>query len=182
VGVHDDVRFARLDDTTSNVFRLSGQHGIPGRASVYRAYRASSVERANVPIQPDGVCHCRQVRLPVAKRPGRRKTMASDQVPIRFAWNGWQKAEVRVDCLEDIHWLQPAGAPRCLIHAYIWCTHIVGRDIPHHCGDTDGPHRLLICVIKHDVSSITYEELSRRATGLAPLSIACAERERIPSA
>jgi hypothetical protein len=108
--------------------------------------------------------------------------MGSALVPIRFAWNGWQKAEVRLDCLEDIHWLQPAGAPRGLVHAYIRCTHIVGRETPHQCGGTDGPHRLLICVLKHDVSSIAYDELLRRANDPAPLSSACAERERAPGA
>jgi hypothetical protein len=91
-------------------------------------------------------------------------------IQVRSAWNAWRAAEVLADSLEDIHWLQPSGAPRRLVHGYTWCTHIVGGEIPHGCSGTDGPHRLLVCVLKHDASPTIHSDLSRRADVRAGLS------------
>jgi hypothetical protein len=83
-------------------------------------------------------------------------------VPVRRAWNGWQTAEVRLGELHGIHWHQPAGAPRPLIHAYVDCTRTQGQ-IAHDCGTTPAPHRLLVCVLKRHAMPIAYRELVRLA-------------------
>jgi hypothetical protein len=84
-------------------------------------------------------------------------------VVVQADWNGWRTAEVRLVDLTDIHWLQPSGAPRPLIHAYIPCTHIKAGQIPHNCEQTEPPHQLLVCILKAHTRADVYEELWRRA-------------------
>jgi hypothetical protein len=84
-------------------------------------------------------------------------------VQVRCAWNAWRTAEVRVADLRDIHWLQPAGAPRPLLHAYVDCNKLVSGQISHDCGGTSRPHKLLICVLKRSAVPQTYGELSQIA-------------------
>jgi len=83
-------------------------------------------------------------------------------VPVRCAWNAWRTAEVRLTDLHDIHWFQPPGAPRPLVHAYVDCTKTHG-EITHDCRTTPPPHRLLVCVIKRQAPSNAYEALVRLA-------------------
>jgi hypothetical protein len=83
-------------------------------------------------------------------------------VSVNGEWHGWETAEVRVGDLETIHWRQPTGAPRPLLHGYISCAKTAGR-LPHACATGTAPHRLLVCVLKkHTVPSI-YAEIARRA-------------------
>jgi hypothetical protein len=84
-------------------------------------------------------------------------------IEIRGAWNAWRTAEVCVRSLLDVHWYQPAGAPRPMVHAYLDCSDIVTGDIPHDCASTPGKHRLLVCVLKRSASPAVYEELAARA-------------------
>jgi hypothetical protein len=82
---------------------------------------------------------------------------------VQLEWNGWRTAEVRLSDLQDIHWWQPSGAPRALVHGYIWCAGRTVGAIPHDCERSAGPHRVLVCVLKkHNPPSI-YAELVRRA-------------------
>jgi hypothetical protein len=90
------------------------------------------------------------------------------RIHVRDTWNGWLGAEVRVDDLKDVHWSQPAGAPRPILHGYVLCTQMHGR-IPHECDAADRPHWLLVCVLRHCVSPSAYAELVRRAS-LRPTS------------
>ena len=93
--------------------------------------------------------------------------MSADQdvlVNVQGAWNGWRTAEVRLSGLEQIHWLQPSGAPRPLLHGYVSCNAMVSGNIPHECSDTPGPHRFLICVLKQHNTAALYAELAARAT------------------
>ena len=53
-------------------------------------------------------------------------------VPVRCAWNAWQTVEVRLEDLQNVHWYQPPGAPRPMLHAYVDCTKTGGR-IAHDC-------------------------------------------------
>ena len=95
--------------------------------------------------------------------------MTSDEdllVPVRCAWNAWQTAEVRLADLQSIHWFQPPGAPRPLMHAYVECTKTHGQ-IAHDCRTTAAPHRLLVCVLKRHVAPPTYDELVRLAVSVA---------------
>jgi hypothetical protein len=86
-------------------------------------------------------------------------------VPVRCAWNAWQTAEVRLDDLQQIHWYQPAGAPRPLVHAYVDCTKTRGL-IAHDCQTASAPHRLLVCVLKRHAAPFAYNELVRLAAAL----------------
>jgi hypothetical protein len=83
-------------------------------------------------------------------------------VQVRNAWCGWWAAEVDFNDLEDIHWFQPHGAPRAIVHAYVQCTKLRG-DIPHRCTATSRPHRLLVCVLKRYAAPSVHSELMRRA-------------------
>src|SRR5262245_44761397 len=87
-------------------------------------------------------------------------------VPVRCAWNAWQTAEVRLGDLEGIHWYQPTGAPRPLVHAYVDCTKTRGQ-IAHDHQTTPGPHRLLVCVLKRHAAPPAYSELVRLAASAA---------------
>lgn len=84
-------------------------------------------------------------------------------IEVRGAWNAWRTAEVRIGNLFNIHWFQPAGAPRPMVHAYTFCSDIVTGDIPHACADSPGRHRLLVCVLKRSASPALYNELARIA-------------------
>lgn len=91
--------------------------------------------------------------------------MQVDETLIRVHrdWNGCRTAEVRSGDLEQIHWFQPRGAPRPLVHGFVSCASTVSGDIPHECNRDDAPHRLVVCVLKkHTVLSV-YAELTRRA-------------------
>jgi len=87
-------------------------------------------------------------------------------VPVRCSWNAWRTAEVRLGDLEGIHWYQPAGAPRRLVHAYVDCTKMRGL-IAHDCQKTPAPHRLLVCVLKRHLAPPAYSELVRLAASVA---------------
>ena len=88
-----------------------------------------------------------------------------DRVLIRVhdEWDGWHNAEVPLDDLRDIRWLQPARAPRPLLHAYVSCAAIANGEIPHPCRKGDRPHRLLVCVLKKHSPPSIYAEIARRA-------------------
>ncbi len=87
-------------------------------------------------------------------------------IHVRDGWNGWRGAEVCIDDLTGVHWSQPDGAPRGLVHAYVLCTRIRGY-MPHDCDAHTGPHRLLVCVLRRWVAPSVYTELARRADALA---------------
>jgi hypothetical protein len=84
-------------------------------------------------------------------------------IRVHRDWNGYRSAEVRLSDLEQIHWFQPLGAPRPLVHGFVSCASIVSGDIPHKCGPADGPHSLFVCVLKKHTVLSAYAELTRRA-------------------
>lgn len=88
--------------------------------------------------------------------------MSGAEICVQAAWNAWQSAEVRLEHLQNVHWLQPPGAPRPLLHAYVLCTDVVNGNLPHEC-HAGAPHRLLVCVLKSHTIPSVYGELSRRA-------------------
>jgi len=91
--------------------------------------------------------------------------MSSDEmlVTVQREWNGWRTAFVRVGDLQEIHWFQPTGAPRSLIHAYVNCADLIDGEIPHDCESTPRPHRLLVCVLKSHTTVSAYTEIARSA-------------------
>ena len=82
-------------------------------------------------------------------------------VVVQGEWNGWRTAVVRAVDLESPHWLQPAGAPRPLLHAYVPCSAIVSGEVAHDCGSA--PHRLHVCVLKKHTAPAMFETLARMA-------------------
>jgi len=102
-------------------------------------------------------------------------------VPVRCAWNAWQTAEVCLADLQNIHWYQPPGAPRPLVHAYVECTKTQGQ-IAHDCRTTPAPHRLLVCVLKRHAAAPAYLELVRLASPVDACGVARAVGDSQPGA
>jgi hypothetical protein len=86
-------------------------------------------------------------------------------IEVVAEWNGWRTADVLVSDLENVHWFQPVGAPRPLLHAYALCTQLKAGELGHDCGleRAEGPHRLRLCILKSHTPSSTYRELAARA-------------------
>ena len=84
-------------------------------------------------------------------------------IRVQREWNGWQTADVRLCDLQDVHWFQPSGAPRQIVHGYVSCDKIVAGHLPHDCERTRRPDPLLVCVLKSHTSAGAYAELARRA-------------------
>src|SRR6476660_2787215 len=87
---------------------------------------------------------------------------ASTLVVVQRDWSGWRKAMTPMAALEGVHWHQPAGAPRPLIHAYVSCTELTSGDVPHDCAGR-GAHRLLVCVLRQHTAPSVFGALVERA-------------------
>jgi hypothetical protein len=101
-------------------------------------------------------------------------------VAVQSEWNGWRTAMVRAAHLEDVHWEQPTGALRPLLHAVVGCDRLQSGEIAHHCELTPPPHRLLVCVLKSHTPTAVFDELSKRASSCfqrAPDSCSFTARE-----
>jgi hypothetical protein len=92
-----------------------------------------------------------------------RASMDDAILAVQSEWNGWRTAMVRVSQLENVHWAQPAGAPRPLIHAFVHCDRLHSGQITHPCDRTPPPHRLLVCILKSHAQARVFQELARRA-------------------
>ena len=84
-------------------------------------------------------------------------------IAVQTMWNGWKTALVRVGDLENLHWFQPIGAPRALLHAELLCTALRSGSVPHQCDPATRPHRLMVCVIKSHVTAVIFEALANLA-------------------
>lgn len=84
-------------------------------------------------------------------------------IAVQTMWNGWRTALVRVGDLENLHWFQPVGAPRALLHAELLCTALRSGSVPHQCDPATRPHRLMVCVIKSHVTAVIFEALANLA-------------------
>ncbi|MGE3957677.1 MAG: hypothetical protein AB7H96_13230 [Vicinamibacterales bacterium] len=89
-------------------------------------------------------------------------------VVVQRDWNGWRKALVPVPALEDVHWRQPAGAPRPLVHAYVSCDSLLSGEVPHECAG-GGSHRLLVCVLRQHTVPVVFDQLVQQADEAARL-------------
>ena len=103
-------------------------------------------------------------RVPVWDQDRSGAIAESAFVVVHCEWNGWRNAMVKVAHLEDIRWVQPAGAPRPLIHAQVNCTDVRSGHLQHDCEQTSAPHRLLVCVLKSHSAPRVFAELARRAS------------------
>jgi hypothetical protein len=149
----------------------TGEPGNPSRSSAGRAFPKKT---GGVPLGPDG---SRAASWSLLES---MRTLDDMLIPVQREWNGWRTAAVRLGDLQNVHWLQPSGAPVPLVHAYVVCASFVNGDVPHDCGLTPPPHRLLVCVLKKHIAPSAYLELSRRAAERLP--IARADTRHIPPA
>src|SRR5918995_2743204 len=69
-------------------------------------------------------------------------------VTVRPEWNAWHTAMVRWTDLEGVHWAQPVGAPRQLLHAYVSPKKLLSGNILDR-AQTGSP-RIKVCVLKCD--------------------------------
>ena len=83
-------------------------------------------------------------------------------IPVQREWNGWRLAEVRIKDLQDVHWFQPPGAPRALLHGYVSPSTVVSGDLVQPSGGA-AADRLLVCVIKCHTAAPIYTALASRA-------------------
>jgi hypothetical protein len=88
-------------------------------------------------------------------------------IVVQRDWKGWRTAEVRLSDLQHVHWFQPPGAPRPLVHGYVSCGSIVNGSIPHDCDPAAAPHDFLVCVLRRHAVASAYMELARRADARA---------------
>jgi hypothetical protein len=93
---------------------------------------------------------------------------AATQVVVQRDWSGWRKAMAPMTALESVHWRQPAGAPRPLIHAYVSCRDLISGDVPHECGE-QAAHRLLVCILRQHTAPSVFQALVERANAVARL-------------
>ena len=100
------------------------------------------------PAGPDGTADSHPLAFPVT---------------VQCAWDGWETATVYATDLEQLHWRQPEGAPRPLVHGYVQCTRVVSGTLAHACADASRPHRVLVCVLKSRTLPLTFAQLARMA-------------------
>jgi hypothetical protein len=92
------------------------------------------------------------------------------QIRVTSDWNGWHGAEVRLRDIHGLHWRQPDGAPKPLLHGYVACTDVLNGDMPHQCELRSAPHPLLVCIIRRHTVPALYAELVRRIDDPQPES------------
>jgi hypothetical protein len=93
------------------------------------------------------------------------------KVAVRREWNGWRTTMVRVRDLDNVHWFQPAHAPRPLIHADVSCATFLAGGSPQDCPLTPHPHSLRVCLLKCHTPPGVYEELARHAERVRPARV-----------
>ena len=84
-------------------------------------------------------------------------------VPVLRSWNGWRTAQARAEDLEDIHWFQPLGAPKDLLHAYVSPSKLVSGSLSEIIDEAASPERMLVCVLKSHTSGTVWMALANRA-------------------
>lgn len=103
----------------------------------------------------------------VEVRADAKQVPEEERVYIRRQWNHWEIAYASLNDLDGVRWDTISGgyreeAPKPFIHAYIWCSDIVGR-IGHSCSHGEGPHKIKVCVVEEDNTPEIYQALSNVA-------------------
>ena len=68
---------------------------------------------------------------------------------------------ISIDDLEDVHWYQPQGAPRPIMHAYVRATR-VPRQLLQDSGLASSPERIRVCILKCHTMAKAYDALLTR--------------------
>ncbi len=84
-------------------------------------------------------------------------------VSLTTGWNDWHWANAPLAALRDVHWRQPAGAPRPIVHAYISCSAVTDGELSHRCAAASRPHDVLVCVLRRHNLPAAYTALARQA-------------------
>jgi hypothetical protein len=89
-------------------------------------------------------------------------------VSVRRQWNDYRTATVRLDHLRHFHWREESGgvrarSPRPFLHARMWCDAIVAGELAHSCAHGEGPHEILVCIVKKDNLKSVFSQLERLA-------------------
>ena len=82
-------------------------------------------------------------------------------VTVRPEWNAWRTAMVKWTDLEGVHWAQPHGAPRQLLHAYVSPKKLLSGNIVERVAT--GSPRIKVCVLRCDTLPSVFQALSQRA-------------------
>ena len=98
----------------------------------------------------------------VSERPTASATMHDVLVPVQRQWDSWKTAEARLCDLDEVHWFQPPGAPRALLHAYVNRSVLTAGTLTDEINEST-PQRLLVCVLKCHIPAAAYSALSDRA-------------------
>jgi hypothetical protein len=87
-------------------------------------------------------------------------------VTVRPEWNAWRTAMVRWTDLEGVHWSQPTGAPRQLLHAYVSPRKLLSGNIldQAHAGSP----RIKVCLLRCDTLPSVFQALAQRAEAATP--------------
>ena len=82
-------------------------------------------------------------------------------VPVQLEWDAWRLTEVPFRDLHDVHWFQPPGAPRALLHAFVSPARLLGTTL--YSSAAEMSQRILVCILKSHTASATYAALVQRA-------------------
>src|SRR3954468_10602170 len=81
-------------------------------------------------------------------------------VAVQTEWNGWRTAMVHVSDLQDIHWAQPPGAPRPLLHATESCDRVASGEILRLCKQMPLSRLLRVCLLRCHLPTSVFERLA----------------------
>ena len=81
-------------------------------------------------------------------------------IRVHHEWNSWRYADVPLVALEDVHWFQPVGAPRPLVHAFVSS---VSVGIPQSIDHNENRRRSRVCVLREHALASVYQQLVRRS-------------------
>jgi LDH2 family malate/lactate/ureidoglycolate dehydrogenase len=123
-----------------------------------------------------------QLNVPAREAKESAMPAASDtMVRVQQEWDGWRTADVPLQALHNIHWLQPAGAPRPLAHAYVSCAGITSGSLQHECSGAASSHQLLVCVLKRHTAAAAWSEIERQANaGMIGMAAAGSRSASVP--
>ena len=77
-----------------------------------------------------------------------------DKIFVKREWGDWKIGSIDFDDIIELKWGRIAGGtrkimPKSLIQAKVSCDRIKG-EIGHSCMHGDGPHDILVCIVKSD--------------------------------
>ena len=88
---------------------------------------------------------------------------ANTPVVVQRDWNGWRTAQAKLSDLSGVHWFQPVGAPRPLLHAFMSDGSLLPAELSEMNGTAVQSAPVLVCVLKCHIPAATYAALAQRA-------------------